>query len=579
MQHIAGKLSTSSFQRYEVCVNRSSDERVMAPGSRGIGAVFVHLSGEDSDQMGDAFGKPRVPRRSWSRYLSNAPGLVDQLVASRKDSAREGGCPGGKTQATGVFLVRLRAVFRSGFRLDLIKSWRSESSTSCMSVSSFQRTRACGSTCCESGRLCAQAWQRRWEDSGNFSTALFRQPVFTRMVDIAPDVGFRQSWYRRKAGATYFPKVQALHRGELGFARYDPANGGRWNVPYAKGFDHNSLVSRPFSTRKVRNRSSHTFSTEWSRGGQFDSVFGLVNGPVKPWSNLVNLGQTWSNLVKALQTLGKCIPNRVSRVSGHGGLPSRAGNGSVKPRSNFGFVGSCGLGPGRPALRAGNLGIRLCVPDRDLDYPIAIDKEDNFQNGRFVPRFVSVSRAGWTRPIRTRITNFVSRPGWTRPIRSRSQISSPDGLGIRRFEGWVDQTDFGPESQISFRDLGGPGRFVPDSSPFRGLGGPDRFGPESQISFRDLDGPGRFVPDSSPFRGLGGPDRFGSRITNFVSRPGGPGRFVPDSSPFRGLGGPDRFGPESRISFRTWVLTQADSSPIHPRFETWVVTQAKPSLI
>uniref|UniRef100_A0A2N9G8M1 Uncharacterized protein n=1 Tax=Fagus sylvatica TaxID=28930 RepID=A0A2N9G8M1_FAGSY len=129
-------------------MNRSSDERVMAPGSRGIGAVFVHLSGEDSDQTGDAFGEPRVPRRSWSRYLSNAPGLVDQLVASRKDSAREGGyfdvlgtvgklalptfarfricgnpsldlrdmAP--RTEATGVFLVRLRAVFRSGFRLD-----------------------------------------------------------------------------------------------------------------------------------------------------------------------------------------------------------------------------------------------------------------------------------------------------------------------------------------------------------------------------------------------------------------------------------------------------------------------------
>uniref|UniRef100_A0A2N9EL21 Uncharacterized protein n=1 Tax=Fagus sylvatica TaxID=28930 RepID=A0A2N9EL21_FAGSY len=219
MQHIAGKLSTSSFQRYEVCMNRSSDERVMAPGSRGIGAVFVHFSGEDSDQTGDAFGEPRVPRRSWSRYLSNAPGLVDQLVASRKDSAREGGWQFSDQD--------------SGF--DPIKSWRSESSTSCMSVSSFQRTRACGSTCCESGRLCAQAWQRRWENSGNFSTALFRRPVFTRMVDIAPDVGFRQSWYRRKAGATYFPKVQALHRGELGFARYDPANGGRWNVPYAKG--------------------------------------------------------------------------------------------------------------------------------------------------------------------------------------------------------------------------------------------------------------------------------------------------------------------------------------------------------
>jgi hypothetical protein len=100
MQHIFGKLSTSSFQRYKVYTNRSSDERVMALGSRGVGAVFVHFSDEDSGQTGDAIGEPRVPRRSWSRYLSNAPGLADQLVASRKDSAREGGCPGGKMRFT-----------------------------------------------------------------------------------------------------------------------------------------------------------------------------------------------------------------------------------------------------------------------------------------------------------------------------------------------------------------------------------------------------------------------------------------------------------------------------------------------
>jgi hypothetical protein len=77
-------------------MNRSLDKGVMAPGSRGVGAVFVHSSDADSGQTGNAIGEPRVPRRSRSHYLSNAPGLADQLVASREDSAREGGCPGEK---------------------------------------------------------------------------------------------------------------------------------------------------------------------------------------------------------------------------------------------------------------------------------------------------------------------------------------------------------------------------------------------------------------------------------------------------------------------------------------------------
>ena len=72
----------------------------MAPGSRGAGVVFVRFSGEDSGQLGEATSEPRVPRRSWSCHLSNAPGLADQLVASRKDSVRERGCLREKTRFT-----------------------------------------------------------------------------------------------------------------------------------------------------------------------------------------------------------------------------------------------------------------------------------------------------------------------------------------------------------------------------------------------------------------------------------------------------------------------------------------------
>jgi hypothetical protein len=68
----------------------------MTPGSRGAGAIFACFSGEDSGQTGEATDEPRVARRSWSRHLSNAPGPADQLVVSREDSAREGGCLGEK---------------------------------------------------------------------------------------------------------------------------------------------------------------------------------------------------------------------------------------------------------------------------------------------------------------------------------------------------------------------------------------------------------------------------------------------------------------------------------------------------
>uniref|UniRef100_A0A2N9IKX0 Uncharacterized protein n=1 Tax=Fagus sylvatica TaxID=28930 RepID=A0A2N9IKX0_FAGSY len=43
---------------------------------------------------------------------------------------------------------------------------------------SFQCARARRSTCCESGRLCAQAWQRRWENSRNFQQNLILSACF-----------------------------------------------------------------------------------------------------------------------------------------------------------------------------------------------------------------------------------------------------------------------------------------------------------------------------------------------------------------------------------------------------------------
>uniref|UniRef100_A0A2N9HJ79 DUF7745 domain-containing protein n=1 Tax=Fagus sylvatica TaxID=28930 RepID=A0A2N9HJ79_FAGSY len=302
MRHIVGKLSTSSFQRYKVCANRSSDEGVMAPGSRGVGAVFVHFSDAKIPvKRGMLFGEPRVPRRSRSHYLSNAPGLADQLVASRKDSAREGGscaayfCKVPDSRESELGLVRYgpasrvhRGVFgpfEGSFPIRIPAD-----PDKFLAIREFHVVHGCVLfPMCPGSQinllrvrktLCASVAT----SVENNSRKLSAKPYFVGL--------FSRAW----------PCTEA----SLGSQDMILANGGRRNVPYAKG------------------------------GGQFDPVFGLVNGPVKPWSNLVNLGQTWSNLVKALQTLGRCIPDLHFKGFWATVGPSRVGNGSVKPRSNFG---------------------------------------------------------------------------------------------------------------------------------------------------------------------------------------------------------------------------------------------------
>uniref|UniRef100_A0A2N9HR99 Uncharacterized protein n=1 Tax=Fagus sylvatica TaxID=28930 RepID=A0A2N9HR99_FAGSY len=175
-------------------MNRSLDGRVMTPGSRGAGAIFACFSGEDSGQTGEATGEPRVARRSWSRHLSNAPGLADQLVLG---FARYGSANRGRRSVFGpledIFPIKIPA--RPGKILTIREFHTVSKHVLYSNVPGF-----------------ADQLVVSQEDS----------------VHKHGNVGGKVLEF---SAQPYF----ALHRGELGFARYDLANRGRWNVPYAKG--------------------------------------------------------------------------------------------------------------------------------------------------------------------------------------------------------------------------------------------------------------------------------------------------------------------------------------------------------
>uniref|UniRef100_A0A2N9EHD3 Uncharacterized protein n=1 Tax=Fagus sylvatica TaxID=28930 RepID=A0A2N9EHD3_FAGSY len=235
--------------------------------SRGAGAVFVHFSGEDSGQTGEATGEPRVARRSWSRHLSNAPGLVGQLAASRKDSAREG--------APDV-----------GFR----RSWHP--------------WKSCATLFCKVLDLReTELRTERYGPANRGRRSVFgpSEGIFPVRIPARPGKVLAIREFHTVHECVLFSTCPGLRinlLGELGFARYDLANRGRWNVPYAKG---------SFSDRDSGLTGGALDDPRVARGGQSDPAFGMVNGPVKPrgprsgqkrlGQTSVKLGQLRSNLV------------------------------------------------------------------------------------------------------------------------------------------------------------------------------------------------------------------------------------------------------------------------------------------
>uniref|UniRef100_A0A2N9G1A0 Uncharacterized protein n=1 Tax=Fagus sylvatica TaxID=28930 RepID=A0A2N9G1A0_FAGSY len=307
---IVGKLEKSTFQRYKFCMNWSSDGKVMAPGSRVSELFFSRFSGKDSGQTGEATDEPRVASRIRSCSLSYAPELADQIAASWKESAREGGCPL-PTSVFDILGVSGKLALPSFLKfLDLqeIELWleRYGPTNRGHQVGNFPIKIPA-----RPGKILAiQEFHVVSERVFFLKVMDFQitlQRVEKNLCANATSLGgklpmsdFGDLGVVGKLAATFFLKVLGLHRGELGFARY-------------------LAISR---TKAVQ-------SVFYAGEGVVSQILFLVQS--MPQSNL---GQTWSNLSKLREI---CFGPRLE------GFLSTVDPCSGPPR----------LGPGCLVLRAG----------------------------------------------------------------------------------------------------------------------------------------------------------------------------------------------------------------------------------
>uniref|UniRef100_A0A2N9IPF6 Uncharacterized protein n=1 Tax=Fagus sylvatica TaxID=28930 RepID=A0A2N9IPF6_FAGSY len=229
----------------------------------GVSELFSCTLPAKIPQTGDAFGEPRVPRRSWSHYLSNGSRARGSTCCEQERlCARKAALPMSDFQRSWyrleslalpilclkvpdlreselglvrygpasrvhrrVFWSRLRAVFRLRFRLEPRRilgdprvprrAWMCPLSNvpglaDQLVASQEDSVRKRATSVGEIPEISAQP--------------LIFRPVFTRVVDVAPDVGFPTILVSPESLRYLLLTVQALHEGELGFARYDPAN-------------------------------------------------------------------------------------------------------------------------------------------------------------------------------------------------------------------------------------------------------------------------------------------------------------------------------------------------------------------